>query len=92
MLPLAEAKTRLSAVVEGIVATHERVLLTRNGHPAVVMLAVEDYESIMETLDVLSEPGVLEDLRAAEAEAGYEELTPELAQSIIARAANSRAA
>jgi antitoxin YefM len=56
ILPLAEVKNSLSAWIDEIVTTHEVVRVTRNGRPAVVMLADDEYESLMETLDILSDP------------------------------------
>jgi antitoxin YefM len=41
---------------------------TRNGRPEAVILAVSDLEALEETLDLLSTPGALEQIRAAEAE------------------------
>ena len=42
-LSLAAAKTRFSALVEEAVATHEQIVVTRNGEPTVVVLAAEDF-------------------------------------------------
>lgn len=55
-MSLAAAKTRFSALVDEAVATHEQVTVTRNGEPAVIVLAVEDYESLLETLAILQDP------------------------------------
>jgi antitoxin YefM len=65
---LADAKARLSAVLDEVRDTHERVVITRNGRPEAVILAVSDLEALEETLDLLSTPGALEQIRAAEAE------------------------
>jgi antitoxin YefM len=67
-ISLADAKARLSAVLDEVRDTHERVVITRNGRPEAVILAVSDLEALEETLDLLSTPGALEDIRAAEAE------------------------
>jgi prevent-host-death family protein len=67
-ISLAEAKARLSAVLDEVRDTHERVVITRNGRPEAVILAVSDLEALEETLDLLSTPGALEEIRAAEAE------------------------
>jgi antitoxin YefM len=67
-IPLADAKARLSAVLDEVRDTHERVVITRNGRPEAVILAVSDLETLEETLDLLSTPGALEEIRAAEAE------------------------
>lgn len=57
-LPLAEVKARLSAVLDGLRSTHDRVVITRNGRPEAVFLSVDDLEALEETLDVLSTPGL----------------------------------
>lgn len=77
-LPLAEIKKRLSEIVDRVEAHHERVVLTRNGRPAAVILSPDDLEGLEETLDILSEPGALEAIRRAEAEIERGEyVTPE---------------
>lgn len=55
-LPLSEVKARLSEIAEEVVATHERVQITKNGRDYVVLLAAEDLESIEATLELLSDP------------------------------------
>ena len=67
-LPLAEVKNRLSEVVERLEREHGRVVITKNGRPAAVMLSLEDLESLEETLAVLSDPELLATLREADAE------------------------
>lgn len=67
-MPLSEAKDRLSALVEQVQATHEAVTITRHGRPAVVMVAVDDLESLQETLFWLSQPGVKQDIAEARRE------------------------
>lgn len=70
VLPLAEVKAKLSAVLDEVHDTHERVVITRNGRPEAVLLSVEDLESLEETLDILSTPGAVEEIRAAQDEIG----------------------
>ena len=48
--------------------THERVVITRNGRPEAVIMSVSDLEALEETLELLSTPGALDEIRAAEAE------------------------
>jgi len=54
-LPLADVKNRLSEVVADVVNTHQRVIVTRNGRPAVVMMSPDDLESLEETIEVLAD-------------------------------------
>ncbi len=68
-VPVAEARQNFSALVDAAVATHQRVLVTRNGVPVVWMIADEDFESIMETLDVLADAAVMRDVAQSRADA-----------------------
>ncbi|WP_026256774.1 type II toxin-antitoxin system Phd/YefM family antitoxin [Actinopolymorpha alba] len=68
-LPLATVRNRLSALVEEVARTQDVVTITRNGVPSAVLLSADDYESIMETLDLLGDPESLR--RLAEAEASH---------------------
>ena len=65
---LASVKAHLSAVVDSVHETHERVTVTRNGVPTVVVVAVEDLESREETLAILQEEDTMRQLRQAERE------------------------
>jgi antitoxin YefM len=67
-IPLADAKARLSAVLDDVRDTHDRVVITRNGRPEAVIISVADLETIEETLDLLSTPGAIDEIRIAEAE------------------------
>lgn len=69
-LPLADARNRLSEVVAEVEETHERVTITKHGHPAAVLLSPDDLAALEETLDLLSDPEALADIREAETEAG----------------------
>lgn len=68
MLPLATVKTRLSNLVDQVEDTHERVLITRNGKPAAVLISPEDLESLEETLEILSDPAAMRRIRKAQQE------------------------
>ena len=65
---LAHIKAHLSAMVDLVQREHERVVLTRNGRPAAVLISVEELESIEETLDILSDPNALPEIRQARQE------------------------
>jgi prevent-host-death family protein len=68
-LPLAEVRANLSKLVDEAVRTHERIEVTRQGRRAAVILSADDYDSIMETLTVLSDQELMRDVREAEAQA-----------------------
>ena len=65
---LAEAKAHLSELVARVGEQHERITVTVHGRPAAVILAVDDLESLEETIAVLSDPAALCALSKADAE------------------------
>ncbi|SEO84676.1 type II toxin-antitoxin system Phd/YefM family antitoxin [Trujillonella endophytica] len=65
---LASVKAHFSRVIDEVAGTHERVTVTRNGSPVAVILAVEDYESLVETLEILSDPKAAVEIREAESQ------------------------
>jgi antitoxin YefM len=65
---LAEVKNRLSEVVERLEREHGRVVITKHGRPAAVMLSLEDLESLEETLEILSDPELMAAIREAGAD------------------------
>ena len=67
-IPLADARNRLSELVTDVESTHARVTVTKHGHPAAVLISPDDLSSLEETLDILSTPGALEEIREAEHE------------------------
>ncbi len=65
---LAEAKAHLSELVARVGEQHERITVTVHGRPAAVLLAVDDLESLEETIAVLSDATALHALGQADAE------------------------
>ena len=67
-LPLADVKNRLSEVVDRLEREHGRVIITKHGRPAAVVLSIEDLEGLEETLELLSDPKVVRRIKKANAE------------------------
>jgi prevent-host-death family protein len=65
-LSLAAVKDRFSEIVERVNKQHDRVIVTRNGVPVVVVVSVEELESLEETLEVLSDRDTVAALRESE--------------------------
>jgi antitoxin YefM len=59
-VPLGDARDRLSEYVSEVERTHQRVTITRHGHPAAVLISADDLAAIEETLEVLGTPGAVE--------------------------------
>ncbi len=89
-VPLAEARAHLSQLVDDAMRTHERIEVTRNGSRAVVIVSAEDFDGLLETLDILSDADLVREIRDALAEADRGEVysTDEVIQAM--RAAGRR--
>ncbi|MBE7163478.1 MAG: type II toxin-antitoxin system Phd/YefM family antitoxin [Williamsia herbipolensis] len=65
--PLRSVRDHLSEVVDRVQRQHERVIITRNGQDAAVVISPDDLAELEETISVLSDPSALADIRAADA-------------------------
>jgi antitoxin YefM len=86
-MSLADVKNRLSEVVDRLEREHGRVVITKHGHPAAVVISLDDLESLEETLDVMDSVQLLDDIRESLAELGTGNatvLTREEALNLIA--------
>ena len=63
---LKDLRPGLPKVIARIDGKLDRYIVTRRGKPVIVMLSIEDYESLMETLDILADPKAMADLRKGE--------------------------
>lgn len=65
-LPLAAVKSRFSEIVDRVERQQDRVVVTRNGHPAAVLISPDDLESLEETLAVMSDRSLTAQVRESE--------------------------
>jgi len=63
---LRSVRDHLSEFVDRVESQHERIVVTRNGQAAAVLISPEDLAQLEETIDVLSDPAALADIREAE--------------------------
>jgi prevent-host-death family protein len=66
VVPFTEARSALSELLDQVSERHEHVVITRNGRPAAVVVSSEEYEALVETLEVLEDAETLEALRESE--------------------------
>jgi len=64
---LRSVRDHFSEVVDRVEHHHERVIVTRNGHAAAVLISPEDLAQLEEALDILGDPEALADIREADA-------------------------
>jgi prevent-host-death family protein len=63
---LRGVRDHLSEYVDRVEREHERIVLTRNGRAAAVLISPEDLAQLEETIDVLRDPQALADIREAD--------------------------
>jgi antitoxin YefM len=65
-LSLSSVKAHLSELVDRVEDQHDRVVVTRNGKPAAVLVSHDDLESLEETLAIMSDPVLMAQIRDSE--------------------------
>ena len=63
-MALKDVKNHLSEVVEQVEREHDRVVITKHGRPAAVVLSVDDLSSLEETLGIGGRPTLLKQVPA----------------------------
>lgn len=59
VLPVADARAQMSRLIDEAMTTHERFEITRNGRRVAVLLSADDYDTLQDTIAVLSDPELL---------------------------------
>ncbi len=65
---LKEAKMNFERLAEEIWRNKDRLLIEKGGLPIVVLISVDDFEDMLETIGELSDPEYLASIREARAE------------------------
>src|SRR3972149_12187666 len=68
ILPITKAREELPKIVNQAKRLFRKYVITVNGVPQAVLMSHEEHESLMETLDILSEPGALDEIKKSERE------------------------
>ncbi len=63
ILPLAEAKAKLSQLVSDVTTTDEEVTITKNGRATAVPVSYDEFESWQETMEIVSDREFLTEIR-----------------------------
>jgi prevent-host-death family protein len=62
-LSVSEAKMKLSALIEAVKTTDEEIVITKNGHPAAVLVSPDEYESWHETMIIRSDADLMIEIK-----------------------------
>ncbi len=71
--PLTEVRDKLREIVDEVVSTGNECVITRHGRPVAVVISHDEYEALVETLNILSDRDAMDAIAEAEGE------TPEYA-------------
>jgi antitoxin YefM len=53
-IPIAEAKKRLSAIIKDVDEKFDRYAITKNGINKAVLMSSDEFDGLLETIDILS--------------------------------------
>jgi prevent-host-death family protein len=86
-LSVADARANLSKLIESAITTHERFEVTRNGDRVAVLLSADDYDVLLETIDILARPEEVQAIHdgLADLAAGQVSTADEVRAAMIAR-------
>jgi antitoxin YefM len=64
-VPITKAKNDLLELIRQVEKVDESVAVTKNGVPTAVILSMEKYKGLLETLDILSDEETVKSLRTS---------------------------
>jgi len=84
-LSVADARANFSKLVESASTSHERFQVTRNGSRAAVLLGADDYDALVEMVDILADSEAVAAIRVGlhEVEAGQLASADEVQKAMI---------
>ena len=62
-LPITEARDELTSLPDRLSETHETITVTRHGKPVLAILSWDEYEALVETLEIMSDDDLMKSLR-----------------------------
>lgn len=62
-IPVSEARQSLPELITRMRKLMDRVIITRKGKPEAVLMGFDEYESWIETLELMSRPATLKGIR-----------------------------
>lgn len=62
-LPITEARINLPTLVDNAKNKLDEYVITVNGKPAAILISNDEYESLKETLEIMSDPKLMKDIK-----------------------------
>jgi len=66
IIPITEGRKKLFKIAEEIQKPDTYYTFTIDGKPQVVLMSKDEFDSIMETMEILSDPEIMKDLKKAD--------------------------
>jgi len=66
--PLTEVRDKLREIVDNVVGTATECVITRHGKPVAVVLSYDEYESLVESLNILSDSDTMDAIEEGESD------------------------
>ena len=66
ILPVTKVKRELLDILKSMAEEYATITMTRNGKPVGVMMTPDRYESLLETIEILSDKNILKALKASQ--------------------------
>ena len=76
VVPFTEARTHLTELLDDIESVHEHVVITRNGRPAAIVMSQAEYDSLIETLEILGDQKLMADLAESDEDVAAGRVVP----------------
>ena len=61
-------RPKLPKVIEDIDSKMDRFIITKRGRPVALMMSIDDYESLLETIDILSSKALMKRVKTAKSD------------------------
>lgn len=65
-LPITEARQNLTTLVDRAKRLMDEYIITVNGKPAAIIISTDEYESLKETNEILSDPALMKAIKEGE--------------------------
>lgn len=63
IITASKLRTRILKLVKELAMTPEHYIVTHNGEPAAMLMSYDEYRSLLATLDVITDPELVESVR-----------------------------
>lgn len=68
IIPISEARKNIFKIAEEVQKPDNHYILTEKGRPKAVLMSVEEFDSLMEDLEILGNPKIMANIKKAEEE------------------------